>query len=43
MNNNQNIIIQCYILTNDDMIYTCVNMYMAFVTPDMDVRDRDKV
>ena len=43
MNNNQNIIIQCYILTDDDMIYTYVNMYMAFVTPDMDVRDQDQV
>ena len=32
-----------YILNNDDMIYTYVNMYIAFVTPLMDVRDRGQV
>ena len=29
-------IIQCYILSNDDMIYTFVNIYIVFVTPVMD-------
>ena len=28
---------------DDDMIYTYVNMYIAFVTPVMDIRDRDQV
>ena len=36
-------IIQRYIVSNNDMIYTHVNMYIAFVTPVMDVRDRDQV
>ena len=36
-------IIQRYTLSDDDMIYTYVNMYIAFVTPVMDVRDRDQV
>ena len=35
-------IIQRYIVSNNDMIYTHVNMYIAFVTPVMDVRDRDQ-
>ena len=34
-------IIQRYILSDDDMIYTHANMYIAFVTPVIDVRDRD--
>ena len=33
-------IIQRYIVSNND--YTHVNMYIAFVTPVMDVRDRDQ-
>ena len=36
-------IIQRYILSDDDMIYTHANMYIAFVTPVIDVRDRDLV
>ena len=36
-------IIQQYILSDDDMIYTYVNIYIAFVTPVMDVRDRDQI
>ena len=32
-------IIHCYILRDDDMISTYVNMLIAFVTPVMDVRD----
>ena len=32
-----------YILSDDDMIHTHVNMYIAFVTPDIDVRDREQV
>ena len=28
---------------DDDMTYTYVNMYIAFVTPAMDIRDRDQV
>ena len=35
--------IQRYILSDDDMIYTHANMYIAFVTPVIDVRDRDLV
>ena len=36
-------VIQCYILSDDAMIYTYVNMYIAFVTSFRDVRDRDQV
>ena len=36
-------IIQRYILSDNDMIYTHANMYIAFVTPVIDVRDRDLV
>ena len=37
VNNNQNnYIIQHYILSDDDMIHTYVNMYIVFVTPVMD-------
>ena len=36
-------IIQRYILSDDDMIYTHANMYIAFVTPVIDVRARDLV
>ena len=36
-------IIQSFILSDDHTIYTYVNMYIAFVTPVMDVRDRDQV
>ena len=36
-------IIEQYILSDDDMIYTYVNIYIVFVTPVMDVRDRDQV
>ena len=36
-------IIQRYILSDDDMIYPHANMYIAFVTPVIDVRDRDLV
>ena len=32
-----------HILSDDDMIYTYVNMCIAFVTPLMDVRDRGQV
>ena len=32
-----------YILSYDVMIYTYVNMYIAFVTPVMDVRDRGQI
>ena len=35
--------IQHYILSDDDMIYTHANMYIAFVTPVIDVRARDLV
>ena len=28
---------------NNDMTSTYINMYIAFVTPVMDVRDRDQV
>ena len=36
-------IIQRYILSDDDTIYTSVNVYITFVTPVLDVRDRDQV
>ena len=36
-------IIQHYVLTDDDMVHTYVNMYIALVTPVMDVRDREQV
>ena len=36
-------IIQRDLLSNDDMIYTYVNMYITFVTPVMDVRNSDQV
>ena len=45
VNNNQ-IIIQPYILTDDDMFNAymyVINMYITFVTPAVDVRDRDQV
>ena len=46
VNNNQ-IIIQPYILNDDDMFILPLqyvsNMYIAFVTPAVDVRDRDQV
>ena len=29
--------------SHDEMIYTSVNMYIAFVAPAMDVRGRDQV
>ena len=32
-------IMQGYILSDDDLIYTYVNMYITFMTPVMDVRD----
>ena len=32
-----------YLLTDDDMFYTYVNMYIAFVIHVMDVGDRDQV
>ena len=35
--------IQRYILWDDDMIHTYVNMCIAFVTRVMDVRDREQV
>ena len=34
---------QRYILSDDDMIYTYVNMCIAFVTPAIDVKDRNQV
>ena len=30
-------------LSDDDMIYTYVNMHITFVTPVMDFRDQDQV
>ena len=36
-------IIQRYILSDDDTIYTSENVYITFVTPVLDVRDRDQV
>ena len=37
-------IIQRHILISDnDMIYTYVNMYIGFVTPVLDVKDPDRV
>ena len=36
-------IMQGYILSDDVLIYTYVNMYIAFMTPVMDVRDWDQV
>ena len=35
--------IQRYILSDDDMFHTYVNMYITFLTPIMDVRDRAQV
>ena len=31
------------ILSDDDMIHTYANMYIAFLTPAIDVRDREQV
>ena len=39
-NISSNIII---ILSDDDMIHTYVNMYIAFVTPVRDVKEREQV
>ena len=35
--------IQRYIISDDDMIHTYVNMYITFLTPVMDVRDQAQV
>ena len=35
--------IQHGILGDDDMIHTYVNMYIAFLTPAIDVRDQEQV